>query len=695
MAASKTLTFGSTANLRPYGVLTVTETATSSSANTSTLSIKLVLKRPSAISSSAQKSASCTINDTKYTWNGPIGGSGDLTLISKIQTVKHETDGSKTISIAASIDLDITWGGVALGTISGSSTLALTDIPQYATVTQTLSSRTETSATMKWSSNSTIDYIWYSTNNGSSWTGINVADGTNGTYTISGLSANTTYQIKTRVRRKDSQKTTDSSALSVTTYNYPYCNSMPNFTIGAKLTLGFYNPLGRSITVNILGADGSQISNDTTTGTSISGYNGAVVVDRLYDSIPNAKSGKYQVKVTYGSQVSTKNGGTYTINQNVCKPAVSSVAYKDTNATTTAITENNQLIIQNQSATTFTASLVANNSATLKTAKIAVNGNSYNMTISGTTATVTGLKIDSASNVSATVTVTDSRGLTATKSTTVQMLGWSLPTAQIELYRLNNYYATTYLTANAHYSSVDGKNTIAIQYRYQEAGKATWSDWQPVRDNVQTTMTLSEKSEWTVQVQIKDLFGTTTYNVPLAKGIPIVYFDRLKNSTGFNCFPADEDSLESNGFNLQPSVMTRSLSATITNLAVNTYTIVPLNLDISTGTKLTATSNGGIKVGSGVSKVLVSARVLIGTDDTAGNRHFRIIKNSYSNPNTLAWTFEPIEAMSQDTVTITPTLAEVEEGDVLYLVYYTPEADDDINGGAFGARTSLTVQVVG
>ena len=184
MAVTKTLTFGSTANQRPYGVLTVTETATSTNANTSTLSIKLVLKRPSSISSSATKSASCTINGTKYTWSGTIGGSGDKTLISKTQSVTHNTDGSKTITIAASIDLDISWGGASIGTISGSDTMTLTKIPRYATSVQTLNSKTETSIIMNWSSDSTIDYIWYSTNNGSSWTGINVTDGKSGSYTM-------------------------------------------------------------------------------------------------------------------------------------------------------------------------------------------------------------------------------------------------------------------------------------------------------------------------------------------------------------------------------------------------------------------------------------------------------------------------------------------------------------------------------
>ena len=34
------------------------------------------------------------------------------------------------------------------------------------------------------------------------------------------------------------------------------------------------------------------------------------------------------------------------------------------------------------------------------------------------------------------------------------------------------------------------------------------------------------------------------------RGQPIIFFDRLKNSVGINCFPEDSESLEVNGFNI-------------------------------------------------------------------------------------------------------------------------------------------------
>lgn len=118
----------------------------------------------------------------------------------------------------------------------------LDTIPRYGTANQSLNSKTETTIKMNWSSDSIVDYIWYSKDNGSSWNGIDVTDGKSGSYTISGLTPNTTYKIKTRVRRKDSQLTTDSSSLSITTYDIAKISSASNFNHGDNTSVTITNP---------------------------------------------------------------------------------------------------------------------------------------------------------------------------------------------------------------------------------------------------------------------------------------------------------------------------------------------------------------------------------------------------------------------------------------------------------------------
>lgn len=543
-----TITFGQSGT-RPYCTLTVTQQSQSAQNNSSTVSYVLTLVRPSAVTSSATKSWSVTINGSTYSGSGTIGGSGNKTLLSGTVTIPHNADGTKTLSFSGKCQLDINWGGTQLGTISGNGSMTLTPIQRYATVNQSLSAKTETTATISWTSDSTIDYIWYSTNNGSTWAGIDVADGKNGTYTISGLSANTTYQIKTRVRRKDNQLTTTSSALAVTTYAYPYANSMPNFTIGEKVTIGLFNPLGRTVQVSMLGADDSVIQTDTVSGTSLSGWIIPSIVTKLYNSISNSVSGTYKVRVTYGTQITTKTGGTYSVNANVCAPSIGSVAYQDTNSQTIALTGNNQDIVQNKSIPSYTASSIsALNGATISACSVLVNGATINLTVSGNSATGTGEVIDSGTDIEAVFTVTDSRGLTATKSVTISMLDWITPSAIVTLERQDNFYTETDLTVDARFSSINGNNQITISYQATKDGDSAPTVSGTVQDNVTSVVNLDNSYAWTVDITLTDSLGaTSTYTAYISRGMPIIYFDKLKSSVGINCFPQNDNSLEING----------------------------------------------------------------------------------------------------------------------------------------------------
>ena len=87
-----TITFGQSGT-RPYCTLTVTQQSQSAQNNTSTVSYVLTLVRPSAVTSSATKAWSVTINGTTYNGSGTIGGSGNKTLLSGTVTIPHNADG--------------------------------------------------------------------------------------------------------------------------------------------------------------------------------------------------------------------------------------------------------------------------------------------------------------------------------------------------------------------------------------------------------------------------------------------------------------------------------------------------------------------------------------------------------------------------------------------------------------------------
>lgn len=543
---STSINLSSGVSYAPYGTLTVTETGTSAASNTSTVSAVLVLHRPYNVQSTATKSASMTINGTTYTWSGTIGGQGDMTLISKSISIPHNSDGSKSINISASITLQITWSGTYIDTVSNSGSLTLTKLELYPSCTISNTSKTETAMVIKWTSDKTIDYVWYSKNGGSSWTAVGSANATTGSVTISSLSANTAYSIKIRVRSKTSQLTTDSSALSVTTYAYPYATSMPSFTIGNTLTIGVYNPLGRTYTMTIVYNNNNEQTVGNYSGTSVAGFTDSSWVPNWYASIPNAKSGTYKVKITYGSHTETRTGGTYTINASAAAPTIGGLTYADTNSTTQALIGDTSKIVQNKGTVRYTATgLAAKYSASISSVKVSVNGATYTLTRSGATATGGNAVINSSSNVTATATITDSRGLTAKKSVTVQMLAWATPSGRVSLQRRSNFYSETNITVNATVSQLNGTNTATITYRYKQTSSSTWSAWATLQNGVAAQFTADNQYEWNVQVQIVDALGaTTTINKTVQRGMPLMFWDTKKMSIGIDAFPTFGNELE-------------------------------------------------------------------------------------------------------------------------------------------------------
>ena len=616
--------------------IVVTEGSPNIAANTSPVTVEVQAWRTNTgYTTYGTGTCYCSINGTNYSQS--ISNSQEITynsytvLFKKTVTITHDADGSKSIYVSAYINHD------RFTSSSQGFTVTLSTIPRYATITQSVGSKTETAITIKWASDSTIDYIWYSTNNGSNWTGINISDGKTGTYTISGLNANTTYKVKTRVRRKDSQLTTDSSALSVTTYSYPYANSMPNFTIGSSLTIGIYNPLGRNVTVSIIGDDGTVRGSNQTTGTTMSPYTNEGWINFWYTTIPNKQKGTYKVRITYGSSVIDKTGGTYSVNVSACKPSIESLTYEDTNSTTTALTGNDQQIIQNQSIVRYTATgLNTKYEAYIKSAVLSVNGISYNLTVNGTGATGGNAKIDSANNVKAKLVLTDSRDLKVEKEIEITMLGWKLPSAICTLLRQNNFYTATNLKVDASYSSLAGKNTITINYCYKKITDDSYSAWQSIQDNTQITVNLDNNYEWNVRIRLVDAFGTTYYNLLLARGIPIVFFDALKNSTGFNCFPGDEESVEVNGANIYKSlfyltgdseILTQNSSATnriilsgmLTNSSKEFWFSIPMPKNMANVTPSVSTLKVNVRKANGgylLSSSMVSGGYDILNDNT-------------------------------------------------------------------------------
>lgn len=497
------------------------------------------------------------VNGTSYSYTlRYYDGKSNVKIGSGTQTITHNTDGTKSMIWSFSFADNPEYSDRTYLPGSGSSgnqTLTLSVVPRYGTSVQSLSSKTETSIVMNWSSDNTVDYLWYSINDGSSWVAVGSKNAKSGTYTISGLSANTTYKIKTRIRRKDSQLTTNSSTLSIATYAYPYANSMPNIVIGNEATIGVYNPLGRSFTLTVIASNNAEVTTISSyTGTSVKGFKSTEYVNLFYNSIPNAKSATYKVRINYGSHTETRTGGTYSANEFVAKADIGSFTYYDSNPVSTAVTQDTQQIVQTISNVNFDVQDVTTKyGATVSSVSVVLEGNTTILTEvpSGDEWLGSAGAVSSSLDVTATVTVTDSRGIKATKDVAITVLPWKIPSAIITLERHNNYYSETDLKVDADYSYIDGKNAVTIEYSYEENVEgATPSAYVAIEEMRTYVISLDNEKEWMVHVKVTDLLnGTVTYHVPLGKGTTIAFFDRMKESVGINMFPEHDGTLESKG----------------------------------------------------------------------------------------------------------------------------------------------------
>ena len=465
-------------------------------------------------------------------WVGTVIASG-------YKKIYHTNNGTRSFSASAEAGIY----EVAVN-CKGSGSWELPTIPRYAKITSfSVSQRDETSVLFNFTVDSTCDYAWYSTNNGATWNDLPNSN------IVSGLSANTSYQFKLRVRRKDSQLTTDSSTYPQSTYNYPHCTNSPDFTIGDALTLELYNPLGRLVTVTgYKSGTNTAIFVGETAGNKLTGFNDAYAISQQYASIPNAKSASYKVVVSWSTKAMTRDAGNvYKIRGNEI-PTINGFDYIDGNSAIVAITGDNTQIVQNKSNLQARFhSATAKNGASITSYVLECNGITKSGNKEGQYEIGT---INSARDVSLKLTAYDSRGLSASKTLTVKMVAYDTPKATVDLRRLNNYEDETYLTVDGSVSSVNGKNTMTIQYRYR-LSSGTYGSFATIGDKAKQTLSLNKNNEYVFNVVVTDIFGAKfDGEYKLAKGVFPLFIDTVKNSVGINCFPAETNSLEVNGFNM-------------------------------------------------------------------------------------------------------------------------------------------------
>lgn len=426
-------------------------------------------------------------SESPYSYNGSIGTSW-IKVHSYSKVVDHNSDGSKDCWIGAIVNGP---SGTSAGgySINYGETKTLDKIPRYGTANQSLASRTETSITMNWSSDNTVDYIWYSIDNGSKWTGINVTDGKSGSYTIYNLTASTTYNIKTRIRRKDSQLTTDSSKLAVKTLSYPYIKSVNDITVGDKLTIKLYNPLKRTVYVSFV--DIEEFPDVETTGTEVSGYNDEFSRDVFYKYCGQFIPQQTQVVLVDANGYSLNNKF-FNININEeanngeVKPTFNDFEIQDSNSKTLSLTNNPSTLILNYSIPKGVISTankaIANKYGKMSKYKMIV-GEQEPVETAYNTGTVELVALQPLTTKEITMYAIDNRGFSKGVTKNATLIDYTIPTLNLleaKLTRSNNNVGeqVTLSFDGTYWNKNFGakENSITkLTYRYKKTDSTQWS----------------------------------------------------------------------------------------------------------------------------------------------------------------------------------------------------------------------------
>ena len=497
-----------------------------------------------------------------------LGHNGVITLCEGNFTVWHNDDGKKSVWCSAVIDFQS--HSASPGDFYPSGNLGLTTIPRYTTVYNSLRSKTINTLDINWSTTNAIDWVQYSLNGGG-WTDIyGNPDGAyrNGHYQITGLNPNTNYTIKTRCKRTDSQLWSEAGKFNVTTYDIAKLTSTPNVNIGSSHNITWTNPSGASTSLKLCKTDNSTIIDyGAVTGTSKSI---TPTASKIYSLTPNSNTYKARYIIT-----TTANGKSYTNSKDFTftvtnsNPTFSNFTYQDTNTTITALTGNNQILVNgysNVKATVSTANkATAKNSATMKTYKLAV-GNK-NVSANYNASANVNLSINSINNNVLDLYAIDSRGNSTKVRKTATIKNYSnIKIKTLSVTRQNNVGTVTTLKFegefwNASFGSVTNVITNC-KYKYKTTSSSTWIDGKTTLTytvsgnkvtgnlNIQGDLGVdgfNADSSYNVQLILSDKLSTATYNVILSSGNPALAIYKNNVAIGQKYDTSEGSKLQVNG----------------------------------------------------------------------------------------------------------------------------------------------------
>lgn len=508
----------------------------------------------------ARSDSTISINGVSETYTVPAiedysSGWKKKLLKTKTVRVNHNANGTKSgVELSASWRFSGTYSGVSIGTITASTTVTLNSIDRTApTVSCSISNITANGFTISASSSATSDIWQYSLNGGSTWTQFSTTAGTSASITLSSLSPNTTYSVRVRARKRTNQVYGTSSTVSAKTLGGAVILSCGNFaadasTVNLSLRVTVYN----AAYTNYI-----TIKNGSTTYLSLTGRTWAAgtasrtitLTSAERTTLLNAMASLKSFTATI--DLVTKSGNTQIGNASTCTctistteansgPTLSGFTFADSYSTTTAITGNDQVLIQSYSRLTVTpGTATAKNGASIVSYSAVCSG----VTKSNTTGAALSLgTIGTSGTRDITLTVTDSRGYTTSVTKSVTVVPYSKPKVNsVSLRRTNEIETEMQLVFNGSISAitVDGaqKNSLLyVRYRYKLTSASSYNAYTSILASVTASGTsfsfsnlelcnLNAEASYDFHLQIRDkLDSLTSLNLyfVVPQGTPLV-----------------------------------------------------------------------------------------------------------------------------------------------------------------------------
>ena len=213
-------------------------------------------------------------------------------------------------------------------------------------------------------------------------------------------------------------------------------------------------------------------------------------------------------------------------------PSISSLTYEDTVAKVTSVTGSKQILVEDLSSVKLSSAASGQYGATIKNYDFTVG--SYRANNGGTSSLTLDLnktKIGTGT-VASTLTVTDSRGMTASRSMNLTVRPYSLPKiTNANIARLNNPTTTVRIIKPVTVSSVansagNNVNTYTVTTKYRKFGDANWTTvfTENGVSNQKDIPGLEIVSSYEIEVNLTDRFGSDVVRVIIPTGYVLLDF---------------------------------------------------------------------------------------------------------------------------------------------------------------------------